>query len=287
MPELPDLLYIREYLRTNVVPRTISEVGIKQPVVLRTTLGEPFDESIRNRQIEDVRIRGPFLHFLLSGDRDLILNLMLAGRLQHQHEGERPEGYLCCSFHLDDGTKLNLCDSTIMAKVYSSSRNSIHLIPRFSNQGVDISSAAFTPEVFVSLTSRHRRKQVRVFLTDQTIVSAIGNAYADEILFDARIHPKTFIAQLSSTQLEQLYSSIIGVLHWATGEVRKAAQPIHMKVRDHLRVRNRKEMPCPRCGTTIRREGVRGHDVFFCPNCQPPTRRHFLDWRNLDIEKRS
>jgi formamidopyrimidine-DNA glycosylase len=66
---------------------------------------------------------------------------------------------------------------------------------------------------------------------------------------------------------------------WAVDEVRRAGQPIHIKVRDHLRVRNRHGEPCPRCGTTIRREGVRGYDVFYCPSCQPPTRRHFIDWR--------
>jgi hypothetical protein len=58
---------------------------------------------------------------------------------------------------------------------------------------------------------------------------------------------------------------------------REAAEPIHVKVRGQLRVRNRRGEPCPRCGSTIRREGVRGHDVFFCPRCQPATRRHFFD----------
>ena len=68
-------------------------------------------------------------------------------------------------------------------------------------------------------------------------------------------------------------------MRWGITEVEKAAQPIQVKVRDHMKVRNRKGEPCARCGTTIRREGVRGYDVFFCPVCQPATRKVFIDWK--------
>ena len=113
---------------------------------------------------------------------------------------------------------------------------------------------------------------------DQTALSAIGNAYADEILFEAGIHPKTTCNQLGEKDVERLYESVRKVIQWGIDEVEKAAQPIHVKVRDHMRVRNRKDQPCPRCGTTIRRVGVLGYDAFFCPRCQPATRRQFIDW---------
>jgi formamidopyrimidine-DNA glycosylase len=287
MPELPDLLYIRDYLHPRLKDRTITAVRIRQPVILRTTLDEPFERTLSGRRIEEVRIRGPFIHLLLSVNHHLIINLMLSGRIQHQRPGERVEGYLCCSIDLDDGTSLNICDSKLMAKVYSSSGDQFGQIPRFNEQGIDVLSDTFTADAFSSLASRHRRKQVRVFINDQTILSAIGNAYADEVLFDARIHPKSLVAHLDRTQLDALYSSIVHVLRWGAEEVRKAAGPIQTKVRDHMRVRNRKGQPCPRCGTTIRREGVRGHDVFFCPRCQPPTRFHFLDWRNIDTDRQT
>ena len=102
---------------------------------------------------------------------------------------------------------------------------------------------------------------------------------ADEILFDAKIHPKTFVYKLPPQEIEQLYNSVLSVMKWGIQKVETAAQPIHVKVREHMKVRNRKGEPCPQCGTTIRREGVRGHDVFFCPTCQPATRRLFIDWK--------
>jgi formamidopyrimidine-DNA glycosylase len=284
MPELPDLLYIRDYLNHPLKDRTITGVRIKQPVILRTTLDEPFEQTLHGRRIEKVRIHGPFIHMLLSRNHHLIINLMLSGRIQHQCPGERAEGNLCCSIDLDDGTSLNICDNKLMAKVYSSSSDQLGQIPRFNEQGIDVLSDTFTADAFLSLTSQHGRMQVRVFVNDQTLLSAIGNAYADEVLFDARIHPKSLLAHLDRTQLMALYSSIKHVIRWGTEEVRKAGAPIQTRVRDHMQVRNRKGQPCRRCGTTIRREGVRGHDVFFCPRCQPPTRSHFLDWRKIDTD---
>jgi formamidopyrimidine-DNA glycosylase len=116
-------------------------------------------------------------------------------------------------------------------------------------------------------------------INDHTVLSAIGNAYADEILFEARIHPKTFSARLSKEETDRLFVAIGSVMTWGTKKVEEAARPIHVKVREHLKVRNRRGEPCPRCGTTIRREGVRGHDTFFCPSCQPASRKLFIDWR--------
>jgi formamidopyrimidine-DNA glycosylase len=113
---------------------------------------------------------------------------------------------------------------------------------------------------------------------DQTVLSAIGNAYADEILFDAGLHPKTFCHQLKTDQVDRLYESIKRIIGWGIDEVERAGQPVDVKVRDHMRVRNRKGEPCPVCGTTVRREQVYGYDTFFCPKCQPSVRTTFISW---------
>jgi formamidopyrimidine-DNA glycosylase len=116
---------------------------------------------------------------------------------------------------------------------------------------------------------------------DQTVFSAIGNAYADEILFCAGIHPKTFCYQLDDATIEKLHRCIVEVMRWGISEVEKATPALEDKYRDHVRVRNRKDQPCPNCGAKIRRAGVLGYDTFFCPNCQPLGREQFIDWRKL------
>jgi formamidopyrimidine-DNA glycosylase len=204
---------------------------------------------------------------------------MVTGRVQHQKSGEKAERFICLSLSLDDGSALHLCDKQLMAKVYLVRRGEYSAIPTYALQGVDVLSPGFTWQIFQELATKHSRKQVRVFINDHSILSSIGNAYADEILFSAGIHPKTFVGRLSSQELESLFSSTRSVLRWGVDCVRAARQPIHVKVRDHMNVRMRRGHPCPRCGTTIRREGVRGYDVYFCPSCQPASRRPFLDWR--------
>ena len=279
MPELPDLLYIKSYLKQHVEKRTITAVTVKQPIVLRVAIDQPFDQAIANRTITEIDIHGPFIRFGLSDSLDLIFNLMLAGKLQHQHEREKTEGFLCCAFVLDDRSTLNFCDQDKMAKLYLVPQGEYSSIPKYREQGIDILSSQFTLDVFTELARKHSRKQVRVFINDHTILSSIGNAYADEILFEARIHPKTFVSKLNKEEISVLFESIRSVMEWGKSEVERAAQPIHVKVREHMKVRNRRGNPCPRCGTIIRREGVRGYDVFFCPTCQPASRKLFIDWK--------
>lgn len=269
MPELPDLVYIRKYLAREVMDRAITSVTVKQPVVLRVAVEGTVESVLNGKGFESVEIRWPFIRFGLSGSTDLIVNLMLMGKIQHQRTGEKPEGYLCIALRLDNSTQLNICDEQKMAKVYVVPATAHDIIPKYNQQGIDILSGSFTLEVFRSLAGTHSRKQVRVFINDHTIMSSIGNAYADEILFDAGVHPKTFVARLADADIEKLHSSIQSVMRWGIEEVEATHQPIHVKVRDHMKVRYRKDEPCPRCGTTIRREGVRGHDVFFCPACLP------------------
>ncbi|HMK38087.1 MAG TPA: DNA-formamidopyrimidine glycosylase family protein [Bacteroidota bacterium] len=280
MPELPDLLYIKSRLAGATAGRSITAVEVRQPVLLRNMLDEPLEGALRGRSFNAVDCHGPFLRLGLSGDVDMVTNLMLAGRFQHQKKGEKPEGHLCVAWVLDDGSALRLCDEKKMAKLYVCRRADTDSIPRYGSQGVDILSPEFTPEKFRALVRANSRRQVRVMINDHTVLSAIGNAYADEVLFEARIHPKTFSGRLSEEETGRLFEAIRNVMAWGTHMVEQAARPIHVKVREHMKVRNRKGEPCPRCGTTIRREGVRGHDTFFCPVCQPASRKLFIDWRN-------
>lgn len=279
MPELPDLLYIKNHLAPVLPGRTVRDAVVKQPIIIRNTLPVGFESALAGKTVNAIDVRAPFIRFAFSDHIDLILNLMLAGRIQLQSSGEKAIGYICFSLLLDDKASVNVGDEQKMAKAYLVREGQYEAIPKYNHLGIDIRSPEFTFDEFARLAGANRRKQVRVFINDHTIFSAIGNAYADEILFEARIHPKTFVAKLSSDELTSLYAAIQSVMEWGIRKVEEARQPIHVKVRDHLKVRNRKDEPCPRCGTTIRREGVRGYDVFFCPHCQPASRQHFINWQ--------
>lgn len=278
MPELPDLSYIVSRLAPQIAGRRIMDIKVKEPIVIRVLVQDAggFVGALTGQTFQGLDRRGPFLRFSL-GDRELVMHCMLAGRLQVAGARDKALPGTCLSFFLDDGARLSYADEKKMGKVYLTVPGAYDTIPGFREQGIDILGPDFTFEAFDRLI-QGRRHQARVFIMDQAALSAIGNAYADEILFDARIHPKTSCASLSPEERRTLYDSIRKVMEWGITEVEKADQPIEVKVRDHVKVRNRNGQPCPVCGTTIRRVGVLGYDSFYCPRCQPATRKQFIPW---------
>jgi formamidopyrimidine-DNA glycosylase len=289
MPELPDLVHILRVLSPELEGRAIVSASVKEPIVLRLLIPGGFGEILEGARFRGLERRGPFLHFSLERDQiqpsrflrlDLIMHLMLTGRLRLSAKGEKKLPFTAFALSLDDGRELSYADEKKMGKIYLCEAGQTASIPLYESQGVDVTSPAFTFELFESLIAK-KRCQVRVFIMDQTLLSAIGNAYADEILFEAGIHPKASCSSLGAEKRRALYEAIKSVLAWGIAEVEAAGAPLEDKVRGHMRVRNRAGEKCPRCGATIRKAGVLGYDAFFCPVCQPDLAGKGLDWGKL------
>lgn len=272
MPELPDLVYIRSRLRERLLGRPVTAERVREPVVLRFTVRGNLS-LLLGRTLADVFRKSHFLVFRFEG-LDLAVNPMLAGRFRLAAPGEPDERSLGFALGLGD-TELRYLDDKKMGKAYLIATDDWKAVPGLQTGGIDILSPEFTRERFVSVLKR-RRDQVRVFLLDKKALDSLGNAYADEVLFEAGLHPKTFCRSLSHEDGVRLHDAIVKVMAEAVAEVERRAEPIEVKVRDFLKVR-RKET-CPRCGGKIRTAGVRGMDSWFCPRCQPATRSGFVDW---------
>src|SRR5262249_47760966 len=141
--------------------------------------------------------------------------------------------------------ELRYLDDKKMGKAYLVRRGDHAQVPGLRELGADILADTFTLEAFRKLAGK-RRDQVRAFLRDKRALAAIGNAYADEILFAARSHPKTWVRQLSDAELGTLHAEIGRVMRAAIAEVARRGAPIDEKVRDFLAVRGRKGEPCKR-----------------------------------------
>lgn len=272
MPELPDLLYVQKHLRERLVGRHVTGERVREPVVLRFAVRGNLS-LLLGRTLADVQRKS---HFLVLGFEglDLAVNPMLAGRFRFAAPGDPDEGSLGFALGFDD-VELRYLDDKKMGKAYLIATEDWQAIPGLQTGGVDLLSPEFSRERFVSLL-KHRRDQVRVFLLDKKALDSIGNAYADEVLFAAGIHPKTFCRSLTHEDAVRLHDAIVTVMNEAVAEVARRGEPIEVKVRDFLKVR-RKEV-CPRCGGKLRTAGVKGMDSWFCPHCQPATRAGFVDW---------
>ena len=272
MPELPDLLYVQRHLRERLLGRHVTAERVREPVVLRFAVRGNLS-LLLGRALDDVLRKSHFLVFRFEG-LDLAVNPMLAGRFKFAAPGDADEGTLGFALAFGD-VELRYLDDKNMGKAYLIATDDWNAIPGMQTGGIDILSPEFTRERFVSLL-KHRRDQVRVFLLDKKALDSIGNAYADEILFAAGVHPKTFCRSLSHDDGVRLHDAIVAVMAEAVAEVARRGEPIEVKVRDFLKVR-RKET-CPRCGGKLRTAGVKGMDSWFCPHCQPATRAGFVDW---------
>jgi len=252
MPELPDLVHIEKVLGASLPGEQVAAVEVREPIVLRVAAPEGFAAALGGRTLRDVRRHGPFL-VLAFPPLELVVHFMLAGRFRLlEAEGVAGGGGagagrragLCFTLRFASGRSLEYLDDKRMGKVYLGPQGGYEGIPGFLSQGLDVLSEGFTLQAFRRLAAG-RRQQVRVFLMDQTALRAIGNAYADELLFAARLHPKTGCHQLGPEEVERLYRAVREVLAWGAAEVEAAGQPLEVKVRGHLKVRGRQGEPCP------------------------------------------
>ncbi|MEZ4299271.1 MAG: DNA-formamidopyrimidine glycosylase family protein [Polyangiaceae bacterium] len=284
MPERPDLEYFVPILAEELAGAEIEAVHIDKPVVLRVLLPEKVDALLPGRAIEGVARRAHFVRFALSGEPaiEMIISPMLAGRFTIVKTGQKAPRDTAMTFDLRGGRSLLYRDDVQMGKVYVLAKGAIDAVPGAAKIGVDVlDPKAFTRDAFVRL-AKARRDQAKVFLMDKSALDAMGNAYADEVLFEAGIHPKAMVRSLDAEQLGRMHAAIVKVLGEARRTIAERKPAIDEKLRDFLKVRGRPGEPCVRCGTKLRRAGVHGHDAIFCPECQPDGRKSALvDWRKV------
>jgi formamidopyrimidine-DNA glycosylase len=285
MPERPELDYIVPILARELDGARITAVRVEDPVVLRMAVLGDVRELLPGRTIRGITRRSHFVMFGFDGapDLELAVHPMLAGRFRIESPGDRQHKTTAfvLGLELADGRvrELRYRDDKQMGKVYLLDPAERAKVPRLGTIGVDVLGPGFTHAAFRALAKK-RRDQVKLFLLDKTQLDSLGNAYADEALFAAGVHPKARVRDLDAASVDRLHDAIVQVLTEASAEVARRAPPLDVKVRDFLKVRGRKGEPCAVCGEKIRVAGVRGHDAFFCGVCQPDAKgRGFIDWR--------
>lgn len=284
MPERPDLEYVVPILHTELAGKQITGVRVRKPVVLRIAVPGTPDELLVGRTFQAVSRRAHFVRFEFAEPdaSELAVSPMLAGRFTLGDRRSRSPADVALGFALSDGRELRYRDDVQMGKVYIIAKGAWQQVPGLATVGVDLlDPAAFTRAAFRAL-ARVRRDQVKVFLMDKSALDAMGNAYADEVLWAAQLHPKMMARSLSDAQLDRLHDAIVSVLTSARDTVAARRPPLDEKVRDFLKVRGRRGQPCPRCGATIRTARVHADDAHFCPHCQPDVRgTSIVDWRRV------
>jgi len=267
VPELPELEIIKEFLQVHLVGQMITEVEIRRPLVLRDLVGGGFAPSLTGHSFVAVARRGKFLLCTLSGGRTLAINPMLSGRLQLCSPETRRLPHMQLTLRLSGGQELRYADRKSMGKLYLT--DDLVLIPGWLEMGPDALDPELTLDRFRERLRRHHG-EIKGILTNARFVAGIGNAYADEICFHARLYPFRKRPTLSPEEIERLYEAMRGTLTEAIVQVRqRMGSDIHTEPRDFLAVHGKGGQPCPRCGTPISEIKARRRLTNFCRHCQP------------------
>lgn len=269
MPELPELEALAERLQATVVGRTIIDLLIHRPLILRPPAsGDDPSAYCAQREILSAGRRGKTVRLALEDKRWIVLNLMLAGTLRRCPSNEPLRARDAISWLLDDATSLRLHDRTGMAKAYLC--DDPDRIPGFE-PGPEPFDPAFTALAFHQGLRRFRG-EIKGILTRGALVAGIGNAYADEILHAAGIYPFRRSLSLTPEEIQRLYLAIHQVLTQALEDVRtRLDDTLELDHDRALAVHNRAGEPCPICGTPISEIRARGRITSFCRRCQPGT----------------
>ncbi|MCY3920624.1 MAG: hypothetical protein OXG38_12595 [Chloroflexi bacterium] len=268
MPEIPDLENVCAVFNARLPGLRVERVELLRPIVARVARDE-FEGRLRGIRLGQVRRRGKFLLFGLDSGDALVVNPMLVGRFQHVEPARKRPARTCFALTLSDGRELRYVDDRFMGKVYVAPEDALDEIPQFAEMGPDALDPALTEDAFIERLRRHRG-QVKNVLVNARFMAGIGNAYADEILFVAGVHPFTKVAALSEERRRGLYRALHAVLDWAIPIVaEQMGEETDVKPRDFLRVHRKGGAPCPACGHAISEVSPGRRVTSFCRRCQP------------------
>jgi formamidopyrimidine-DNA glycosylase len=285
MPELPEVETVARGLRREVVGHKIQSVALGKTDFIDNP--SELEARLPGRHILAVERYGKFMLLRLSSGADsadgdeqaaLLVHLGMTGMLRPQAASDPQAKHTHVVMQLDDGRELRYVDPRRFGRMaYLSGEALRQELLRFGHDPLEAKLEQFMQ------TFGKRRAMVKALLLNQSVLRGIGNIYADETLWKAKIHPAQLATRLKPHQLKQLYKVLQQILNHAIVMRGSSisdfldAEGEPGEYQQHHRVYGREGKPCSRCKTTIRRITVAGRSSYFCPNCQKAPR----GWKKL------
>ncbi|HEY50795.1 MAG TPA: bifunctional DNA-formamidopyrimidine glycosylase/DNA-(apurinic or apyrimidinic site) lyase [Dehalococcoidia bacterium] len=270
MPELPEVETIKNELAPHILGRKFTDATLLWKGIVKSPSIEEFRHRLNGKQITGLFRRGKYLVFNLTDDDLLVIHLKMSGSLLLSHDSSAPPQYTRAVFHLDGGTNIFFRDPRKLGRVW--------LVKDWrtvtKNLGPEPLEANFTPQVLAQRL-RNRKAPIKALLCDQSVIAGIGNMYADEALFAARINPLRPGASLTLEEIESLHRAIRQTLCAAIGNKGASIVSYYRPSGEtgtahfEFKVAHGRNKNCPNCDRPIQRIPVRNRGTYFCPHCQP------------------
>ncbi len=267
MPELPEVETIKNELAPHVIGRRFSSVDIYDPKPVLRPSSKEFSDKLRGQKINGLDRRGKYLIFRLSRSGVLIIHLRMTGALLLNPEQD--DHFVRVVFNLDDDSRLVFSDRRRLGVMWLAQDDKAIA----DKLGPEPLKPEFTTGILTQQLYK-RKAPIKAILLDQAVVAGIGNMYADEALYAAKIHPLKKAGDLSRRELQKLHTSIVSVLKLAIDN-KGASIDTYIRpggdsgtAHDEFKVAHRKNSSCSVCGSPIKRIVVRNRGTYFCPVCQ-------------------
>ncbi len=282
MPELPEVEVVRRGLERHVVGHTVSGVDVLHARPVRRHVGgaEDFADRLRGRTVMAARRRGKYLWLPLDTGDALLAHLGMSGQMLVQPPEAEAERHLRVRFRLaaPADRELRFVDQRMFGGV-SLAEGGAELPHEIAHIARDPLDEGFDDEVFVRAV-RRRTSAVKRLLLDQTLVSGVGNIYADEALWRVRLHGERPGEVLTRAQVRDLLAAVRDVMGSALDQGGTSFDALYVNVNGEsgyfdrsLHAYGQEGRPCERCGTAIVRTAFMNRSSFTCPRCQPAPRR--------------
>jgi formamidopyrimidine-DNA glycosylase len=280
VPELPEVEVVRVGLDAHVTGRTLSAVEVHHPRAIRRHLlgAGDFTGRLTGRKVVAIQRRGKYLWLELSDDIALLAHLGMSGQLLVQPVGTADEKHLRVRFSFDDdGPELRFVDQRTFGGFLVDDLVTVDGTPlpsAVAHIARDPMDPRFDAKATVAAL-RGKRTELKRALLDQSLVSGIGNIYADEALWRARLHWSRSTEHLSAAKAAEVLTAATDVMREALGQGGTSFDALYVNVNGQsgyfersLAVYGQEGLPCRRCGTAIRREPFMNRSSYFCPRCQ-------------------
>ncbi len=284
MPELPEVETIVRDLRRLVVGKRIADFVAEWRGVTGVEPPELVAARVRGARIVGTRRRGKLAVLDLDTGESLVISLRMTGRLLSRRPGAAEDRFVRARFSFAEGGELRFADTRKFGRIVLIPSDAISDAapalarrdgaPLHERLGIEPLSPAFTVRRFAALLRARRRSGLKPLLLDQTFIAGIGNIYANEALFRARIHPLRRAGGLKAERVLALHASIRDALRRAISlrgasvDDYRDARGRRGRMQREFLVHGREGEPCPRCGRAIRKTYVGGRGTYWCPSCQ-------------------
>lgn len=270
MPEIPDLEGYAAYFNKRLPGLHVTEA--EAPIAWIVRAGrEEFLERMKGQAFKPVHRHAKLLMFPFESGDFLVVHAMLTGRYQYVEPKHRRRSKTSWILHLDNGMDLRYFDERLMGRAFLLLEEEFaEHVPRWTEMGPDVMSPDLDEDGFLAIMMKGRG-MIKNIITNERMVAGIGNAYADEILFAAGLHPYRKRSTMSDDDVDRLYDAIGRVMAWATPIVAEQMRDEldYSERRDFLKIHRRGGEQCPVCGTRISEITAGQRITNFCRTCQP------------------